>query len=57
MTIIYSQTLIELSVGNFPNQQIIGNSQVIDSINLILEVDTTDEVIPRVKMYFAIRYG
>ena len=33
------QTLIEMCVGNYPNQAVIFNRQIIDVINRILQID------------------
>ncbi len=37
------QTLIEMCVGNYPNQEVIFNRQIIDVINRILEIDIANQ--------------
>ena len=36
------QTLIEMCVGNFPNQEVIYNRQIVDVLNTILQLDIGD---------------
>lgn len=36
------QTLIELCVGNYPNQEVIFNRQIMDALNRILQLDIRD---------------
>lgn len=43
------QTLIEMSVGNYANQQVIFNRQIIPIINHILQIDITNIRAPRAK--------
>ncbi len=37
------QTLIEMCVGNYPNQAVLFNCQIIDVINRILEIDIANQ--------------
>ena len=36
------QTLIETSVGNYPNQEVIYNRQIVDVVNTILQLSLGD---------------
>ena len=36
------QTLIETCVGNFPNQEVIYNRQIVDVLNTILQLNIGD---------------
>ena len=41
------QTLIEMCVGNYPNQDVIYNRQIVEAFNSILAIDIADPDIPR----------
>ena len=41
------QTLIEMCVGNYPNQDVIYNRQIVEALNSILAIDIADPNIPR----------
>lgn len=45
---LFSQALIELCVGNFANQAVAVNGQVVDSINAVLHC--TKESHPKIKV-------
>ena len=36
------QTLIEMCVGNYPNQDVIYNRQIVEALNSILSIDIAD---------------
>ena len=46
------QTLIEMCVGNYPNQVVIYNRQIIEALNHILAIDIADKDNPQFQKRF-----